>query len=186
MTKDETVRLLDWLGNIYPRQYSPNMTQRRREDLLNTFYQVFSKHSLIDIQDACMAILREEDEAPTVKSIMARIRSNAAGSRSTERPLLDLEAYPPDHPYRGCYYHDEALDAYQRDNKAGRLYGRSFSDYCMAYPHIAWRPWANPELNRDRIDDPAGEWHYMKGKPFGGWKTNGRGFCVPVPAQPGN
>lgn len=179
MTKDETVRLLDWLGNIYPRQYSPNMTQRRREDLLNTFYQVFTKFSLIDIEEACLAILREEDEAPTVKSIMARIRANNVSKRVNQRPPLDLSQYPEDHPYRGCYYHDEALEKYQMDKKNGRLHCRSFSDYCQMYPHLAWRPWANPEANRDRIDDPSGQWHYMKGKAFGGWTTNEKGFCVP-------
>jgi len=179
MTKDETVRLLDWLTNIYPRQYSPNMTQRRREDLLDAFYESFRKNSIAEIMDACKEILREEDDAPTVKSIRSQIRARQDSVRSGSKPPVNLDGLPDDHPYRGCYYHEEALEAYMNDMHAGKLGGRRFRDYCKMYPEIKWRPWSSVELNRDRIDEPDGCWHYVAERGFKGWTINEKGFCVP-------
>ena len=176
MTKDETVRLLDWLTNIYPRQYSPNMTERRREDLLDAFYEAFTRYSLAEIMAACKEILREGDDAPTVKSIMSLIRARK-DPRKSGKPPVNLEGLPEDHPYRGCYYHEEALEAYLKDQKAGKLNGRLFRDYCKMYPAIKWRPWSSIELNRDRLE--GGEWSYVKERGFRGWTVNENGFCVP-------
>lgn len=177
MTKDETVRLLDWLTNIYPRQYSPNMTQRRREDLLDAFYEAFTRYGLADIMAACKEILKEDDDAPTVKSIMSLIRAKKNDARSGSKPPVNLDGLPDDHPYRGCYYHEEALEAYMEDMKTGNLSGRRFRDYCKMYPETKWRPWSSIELNRDRLE--GGEWSYVMTRGFRGWTVNEHGFCVP-------
>lgn len=177
MTKDETVRFLDWLTNVYPRQYSPNMTQQRRTDLLDTFYDVFKRHAFSDVKEACLALLEDTDDAPSVKAILAQIRGKRTERSTTGKAPLDLSKFPDDHPYKGCYYHEEALAVYLEDQKAGKLNGRMFRDYCKMYPAIAWRPWSNVELNRDRLE--GGEWSYVLQRGFKGWTVNANGFCVP-------
>lgn len=179
MKKEETVRLLQWLQNIYPRRFSPNMLPQRKADLLDTFYTSFDGYTLEEVMSTCKEILKEQEDTPTISGILAICKSKRQ-SRLAEKQAkagMDLSALPEDHPRRGCYYHKEALDAYIADKNAHKLNGRTFSDYCRAYPAVVWKDWADPALNADRFEKPDGAWSYMT--EFKGWTTDSRGFCVP-------
>lgn len=179
MKKDETIRLLQWLQNIYPRRFSPNMLPQRKADLLDAFYTSFDGYGLDEVMETCKEILTEQEDTPTISGILARCKAKRQ-SRLLEKQTEykpDLSQLPADHPRKGCYYHAEALQAYMADAAARKLNGKKFSDYCKMYPAVVWRDWVAPDLNEDRFKKPDGRWSYMT--EFKGWTTNSDGFCVP-------
>lgn len=187
MSIDDCAKLLAWLQNIFPRQYSAKMTDARRDDLLDVLETAYEGYSLDEVQAAYKAIIKTYDNgAPEIAMVRNRLqtmridRNNEQDNKQQdERKRAGL---PEHHPYNGCYTHHEAYVHYLDDMRHNNLQGK-FSDYCRRYPAVVWKPWANPDLNRYRIDDPKGPWHYMKGKPYGGWTTNENGFCVPKVAH---
>ena len=171
MTKEECMRVLDYLSNIWPKAYSPNMKPERRTDLLDTIYQALRTYYLGDVMEACKRIAMESETAPTIAGIRAECRAKEAEkTRAPKR--LNLDGLPEDHPWRGCYTHHEAFVACMNDIKKGISKGDDFSEYIKRYPKMTWRPWASPEINKDR-------WPYITADNFGGWKTDSNGFCVP-------
>lgn len=178
MKIEDCMELLEWLSGIYPKRFSPRMNEARRDALLEVFEYSFKRFDIEQVKGAYKAIMQTQADAPEIADVLAHIKNTQERKEKTEQPNYD--DLPWDHPYKGCYYHEEALNAYVADDKAGKRNGRRYSDYCKAYPAVVWKPWSNPSINTDRIDDPTGAWHYMKGKTFTGWRTNEKGFCVPT------
>ena len=171
MTKEESMRVLDYLGSIWPKAYSPNMKAERRTDLLDTLYHAMRSYAFSDVMEACRKIATEAETPPTIAGIRMECRQKTERKREPER--VNLDGLPEHHPWRGCFTHHEALMAYMQDDAAGKRQGRPFSWYCRQYPAIEWRDWASPELCKDN-------WPYITRDNFAGWRTNEKGFCVPV------
>lgn len=179
MKKDETVRLLQWLQNIYPRRFSPNMLPQRKADLLDAFYTSFGGYSLDEVMETCKELLTEQEDTPSISGILARCKAKRQSKliEKQQKYKPDLSSLPTDHPRRGCYRHEEALAAYLADDRAGKRNGRTYSDYCKMYPAVVWKDWALPDLHEDMFEKPNGRWSYMT--EFKGWTTNEKGFSVP-------
>lgn len=181
MSIDECAKLLAWLQNIFPRQYSAKMTDQRRDDLLDVLEAAFDGYHLDEVQAAYKAIIKTyEGGAPDISMVRNRLQTMRVEQNTTEqvkaeRAANNLDGLPEHHPWRGCYTHHEAYVQYLEDLKNKRLQG-TFSDYCRKYPAVVWRPWANPGLNRNR-------WPHITATNYAGWTTDKNGFCVPKVAQ---
>lgn len=171
MTKEECIRVLDYLSNIWPKAYSPNMKTERKTDLLETIYLALRSFAMSDVMDTCKRIAIEEDNAPTISGIRLACRAKDSQDQRTPK-RMNLEGLPEDHPWRGCYAHHDAYVACMEDIKKGLSNGSNFPEYVKRYPKTTWRPWANPELNK-------GRWPYITADNFGGWETDRNGFCIP-------
>ena len=177
MDRQDAVEMLDYLSSLWPRQYSPNMTEQRKLNLLDTFLELFDASELHEVKTACKQLLKVHDEAPTVSMILNRCQLGRQEERITQESRANrtsLSGLPEDHPWRGCYTHHEAFVACMEDMKKGLVevgFG-CFPEYVKRYPAIKWHPWANPALNRDR-------WPYITADNFGGWTTDENCFCIP-------
>ncbi len=174
MTKQDAPELLAFMSSIWPKQYSPNMTDQRRITLMATFVEVFDKYYLQEVLDACKAMLKTHDDAPTVNMILNRCQLARETERINERAReerMDLTGLPEYHPWNGCFTHKDALDHYMADRAAGDR-THDFSWYCLKYTKMEWKPWAQPSLCRNN-------WPYITKDNFGGWRTDENGFCVP-------
>lgn len=182
MSIEDSVRLLEWLQNIFPRQYSAKMSDARRDDLLDLLEASFGGYKYEEVREAYKEILKTYDGgAPEIAMVRNRlqtmhlVRENAE-KMSEDRSRDNVDGLPEFHPWRGCYSHEEAYNAHMKDIIEGKAKGKQFADYVAKYPSVKWRPWANRSLNRDR-------WPYITADNFGGWTTDKDGFCVPYTKQ---
>ena len=172
MTREEADLIYNWLRASYPRRYNnqDDFTKAVTKDNLFLAYETYDPS---DVMTGYRHFLEQSPYEPAISDVKAYLAEREAKqARAAAEPEPSIDDLPEHHYMRGRYVHDEALEAWQRDERNRTRNGKKFKDYIKEYPQVVWRPWAS---------GPPEHW---KGTEYTGWERDENGFVRPKGCKP--
>lgn len=134
MTSEELDNLWLWLKVTYPKKYRA-FSEQEGVLVKDNLSFAFEKYNLDEVMTAYRYFNEKTPYEPTASEIKTYI--------AEKKPKAEKkEDFSEEHHYtKGRYLHEEAYDAWVRDQRNGTRNGKTFKDYIKEYPNIVWRPW---------------------------------------------